>query len=56
VEPEPVKEPVLPPKPKYDTKIIDIEKEIKKLEEWFDGKKLKLEKLFRGSEDGFLAE
>ena len=29
VEPEPVKEPELPPpKPKYDTKIIDIDKEI----------------------------
>ena len=56
VEPEPIPEPILPKKPAIDTKLIDLEKELPKLEEWFDGKKLKLEKIYRGSEDGFLAE
>jgi hypothetical protein len=56
VEPEPIPEPILPKKPVIDTKLIDLEKELPKLEEWFDGKKLHLEKIYRGSEDGFLAE
>ena len=56
VEPEIIPEPVLPPKPVIDTKLIDLEKELPKLEEWFDGKKLQLERLYRGSQDGFLAE
>jgi hypothetical protein len=56
VEPEPIPESIFPKKPVIDTKLIDLGKELPKLEEWFDGKKLHLEKIYRGREDGFLAE
>ena len=56
VEPEPAPEVVIPPKPVIDTKLINIEKELPKIEEWFEGKKVHLEKIYRGSQDGFLAE
>lgn len=57
-EPEelPVEEILIPKEPVIDTILIDLEKELPLLEGWFDGKKLHLEKVYRGTADGFLAE
>jgi hypothetical protein len=42
--------------PEVDTKIIDMKKEWAMVESWFDGQKIKLEKIYRATEDGFNAE
>ena len=39
-----------------DTKVINMKKEWAMIESWFDGKKIKLEKLYRATEDGFTGE
>jgi hypothetical protein len=36
-----------------DSKLIDMKNELELIESWFPGKKIILEKLYRGSEDGF---
>jgi len=36
-----------------DTKLLNLDQDIKNLEKWFDGRKFVLEKLFRATEDGF---
>ena len=42
--------------PEVDTKIIDMKKEWFMIESWFDRQQIKLEKLYRASEDGFTGE
>ena len=36
-----------------DSKLIDIQIEMGLIESWFNGKKIRLEKLYRAKEDGF---
>ena len=36
-----------------DAKLIDVKNEFAVIESWFNGKKIKLEKLYRATEDGF---
>ena len=36
-----------------DTKLLNLDQDIKNLEKWFDGRKFVLERLFRATEDGF---
>ena len=36
-----------------DAKLIDVRNEFALIESWFDSKKIKLEKLYRATEDGF---
>ncbi len=38
---------------KLDTKLLNLDLDIKNLEKWFDGRKFVLERLFRATEDGF---
>ncbi len=38
-----------------DARLIKMESEWEVIESWFPGKKIKLDRLFRGSEDGFLS-
>jgi hypothetical protein len=38
-----------------DTKVLNLEVDIANLEKWFDGRKFVLERLYRGSENGFTA-
>jgi hypothetical protein len=40
---------------KRDTKVLNLENDIANLEKWFDGRKFVLERVYRGSEDGFTA-
>jgi hypothetical protein len=36
-----------------DAKLIDVKNEFAVIESWFNGKKIKLEKLYRATENGF---
>ena len=36
-----------------DTRLLDLEKDMKLLVEWFDGRAISLERHYRGSENGF---
>jgi hypothetical protein len=38
---------------KTDSKLIDMKNDLALIESWFPGKKIRLERLYRGSEDGF---
>lgn len=36
-----------------DSKLIDMKNDLELIESWFPGKKIRLERLYRGSDDGF---
>jgi len=38
---------------KNDTKLLDLQKDIENLQKWFDNRNFILERLYRGTEDGF---